>query len=115
MIFASSIEVNVNETGAYKLTNLYGITKSFGELLAQRYCADYGVKVAVARIPGIYGAFYDYPDKVPNIFIKNSLEGSKVKIPKQSKKMLYVHLKDMCRIMGEAIEQILISKIINLF
>tara|TARA_A100001388_G_C28770954_1_gene503779 strand:+ start:390 stop:1283 length:894 start_codon:yes stop_codon:yes gene_type:complete len=110
MIFASSIEVNVDEKGAYKPTNLYGITKSFGELLAQRYCADYGLKVAVARIPGIYGALYDYPDKVPNILIKNCLEGLTVKIPKQSKKMPYVHLKDMCRIMVEAIEQILTFK-----
>ena len=109
MIFASSIEVNVNETGSYKPTNLYGITKSFGELLAQRYCADYGLKVAVARIPGLYGAFYDYHDKVPNILIKNCLKGS-VKIPKKSKKMSYVHLKDMCRIMGEAIKQILTLK-----
>ena len=107
MIFASSIEVNVDEQGAYGLSNLYGMTKSVGELLSQRYSADYGMSIAVARIPGIYGTAYDYHDKVPNIFITKALKGEKIRIPSQSKEMLYVHIDDMCQIMMESVEKVL--------
>ena len=106
MIFASSIEVNIDQRGAHGHGSFYSLTKSIGELLSQHYCAEYGITVVVARLPGIYGAAYDYPDKVPNIFIKQALEGELISIPSQSREMHYVHIDDMCVFMAETIEQV---------
>lgn len=107
MLFASSGEVKTDGSGAYGLTNLYGLTKAFSELLSHRYAADYGLVVAAARIEGIYGIIDDYPNKVPLVFARQALTGETLRVNTSAKALDYIHVDDVCRALIHAMRQLM--------
>jgi nucleoside-diphosphate-sugar epimerase len=107
MLFASSGEVKTDGSGAYGLTNLYGLTKAVSELLSHRYAADYGLVVAAARIEGIYGIIDDYPNKVPLVFARQALTGETLRVNSSAKALDYIHVEDVCRMLIDAMRQLM--------
>jgi nucleoside-diphosphate-sugar epimerase len=107
MLFASSGEVKTDGSGAYGLTNLYGLTKAVSELLSHRYAADYGLVVAAARIEGIYGIIDDYPNKVPLVFARQALTGETLRVNSSAKALDYIHVDDVCRALIHAMRQLM--------
>ncbi|HTV26500.1 MAG TPA: NAD-dependent epimerase/dehydratase family protein [Xanthobacteraceae bacterium] len=107
MLFASSGEVKTDGSGAYGLTNLYGLTKAVSELLSHRYAADYGLVVAAARIEGIYGIIDDYPNKVPLVFARQALAGETLRVNSSAKALDYIHVDDVCRVLIYAMRQLM--------
>lgn len=107
MLFASSGEVKTDGSGAYGLTNLYGLTKAVSELLSHRYAADYGLVVAAARIEGVYGIIDDYPNKVPLVFARQALTGETLHVNSSAKALDYIHVDDVCRALIDAMRQLM--------
>jgi len=107
MLFASSLEVNTDASGAYGLTNMYGLTKAASELLSHRYAADYGLVVAAARIAGIYGSPDDNPDKVPLVFALRALEGKPLRVAAGQRLMRYIHIDDVSKALISAMRQLM--------
>ncbi len=106
LLFASSLEVKTDAKGAYGLTNLYGLTKSVGELLSHRYAADYGLTIAAPRIAGIYGLPDDPASKVPLVFVKRALAGEPLTVSDDPRAMDYIHVDDVCAALMSCMRQL---------
>jgi UDP-glucose 4-epimerase len=106
LLFASSLEVKVTARGAYGFTNMYGLTKSIVELLSRRYASDYGLRVAAARIAGVYGDVDDYKDKIPLVFIRNAVMQLPLRVRKSRQRLNYVHVDAVCAMLLEGVRNL---------
>ena len=106
LLIASSFEVKVTGSGAYRFSNIYGLTKSMVELIGRRYAADYDLRVAVARISGVYGSPDDYPDKVPLVFVRNAVRNLALQVTRNNRRLEYVHIDAVCTILLEGAERL---------
>ena len=109
LLVASSFEVNVTSNGAYSFTNIYGLTKSIVELVGRRYAADYDLRVAVARISGVYGSPDDYPDKVPLVFVRNAVRNLTLQVTRNHRRLDYVHIDAACTMLLEGADKISVA------
>lgn len=109
LLLASSLEVNVTDRGAHDFTNMYGLTKSIMELLARRYAGDYGLRIAAARIGGVYGATDDYPDKVPLVFARNAVGEMPMRVNSISRRMDYIHIDAVTAMLLEGMDRLAVS------
>lgn len=110
LLFASSLEVKVTSRGAYGFTNMYGLTKSIVELLARRYAIDCGLRVAAARIAGVYGDVDDYQDKIPLVFIRNTVMQAPLRVRKSRQRLNYVHVDAVCTMLLEGVRNLVATQ-----
>ena len=100
MIFGSSREVYgethsiAKESDAQKPLNVYGASKSAGELLTLCYGENYNLKTFVVRFSNVYGALNDHSDRVIPRFLGQALSNSDITIYGGNQIFDFVHVSD---------------------
>lgn len=76
---------------------LYGATKRFGEVLAERYSHDYKIGGLVLRFSDVYGSERDNPSKVLPRFLRAALLGEPITILDESERFDFIHYDDLVK------------------
>ena len=111
VLFASSREVYGNpaqlpvaEDCPIAPINTYGRSKADAEVLVED-AGRAGVRTAIIRLPNVYGAVDDYPERAIPAFVGAALAGRPISVNGGGKTFDFVHIRDVVRGMAMVAER----------
>jgi nucleoside-diphosphate-sugar epimerase len=105
-VFGEPEKFPVTEKSPKNAINIYGVAKLSGEMLAENYAKNYGVKVWILRFSNVYTGLTDRPERVIPTFIRQALSNKLLTINGGAQVFAFAHIADTVRGIVSVIKKI---------